>query len=335
MYDKHNDDMSDCADIFKSASAPSPLDSDDVPREHSHAFPLRRRKSLPKALLILLGMCLSVFVLALASDFGILNFGTVVRGTMHSGTPIFDESFSVSEVRNVRVNLSTTHVAVREHDGDEMRIVFARPVGRNYIRPAYDFNNATSTLVIGIQDSTYRNPFFSLGLTNNAVLTIYIPKGRMLSQLRISTTYGDITINDVARMNDVFLDTDRGRISVENVQVRTIYPITRSGRLRLNDIQALNILTLSSTGRQDISYVSVRQELFITTSSGAVFLNHATSVNRAIVFSSTGNIAISHSRFDGELIVSATSGAIVLYNVDADMDRADITNDPDARISIE
>jgi len=315
MDKKYNkpEDVCDIADLYKSASAPSPLDSDDIPHEHSHAFPLRRRKSLLEVLLTFLGMYLLVIVIALASDFGILNFGTAVWGNVYDGTPIFDESLSALVVDTIRVNLTTTQIDVRTHDGNDIRIVFTPPFGRNYIHPVYHLNTGNRTLRIGIPLDTYRDPFFSLGLNDNSTLTIYLPSRGRLSTIEIRTTDGNIT--------------------AENVNARFFMATTRNGDIQLTDLQSVELMSVAINGRQDITNASALSIAYID-SRGAINITYSRFSRQTIIYGASGDISITNSRIGGTLEISASSGAITLYNVDVNLDRAEITNDPDAPISI-
>ncbi|MCL2576051.1 MAG: DUF4097 domain-containing protein [Defluviitaleaceae bacterium] len=230
-----------------------------------------------------------------------------VSGTVN-GEDVYDESFSINDVRNININLTITNIEVVEHNGNDVRVVFTPPSGNNYVRPVFEHNRNNGTL--NIHQASHIQ-VFSFGFNTRSNLTIYLPRGAEFDNLDLRSTTGRINASNINAGNFIS-HTSTGNHNLSNITARDISVRSTTGRIDLdNSSSSQNITVSATTGNINVSRIEAANNLELSTTTGRIDATNAHASGNIEARASTGNINISgNSSATGSIYIRTTTGRI-------------------------
>lgn len=236
------------------------------------------------------------------------------------------------ELENVSLTATTGRInaANIEASGDvQIRTTTGRITAENIVGGNLDISATTGRITI--DDATTNSGDAQIRATTGSISAERINSA---ANLTASATTGRTVLSDIDAAGSFAVSTTTGRIRVDRANAANLRTTATTGRVTLAglDVQG-DVEVRTTTGSVNVDGANAR---YIQTSSttGRNTINYINTTGGATVRTTTGRIAVSDSRIDGALSASATTGRISLSNVDTDMNRANLNNNRNARISV-
>ena len=229
---------------------------------------------------------------------GFTAAGDEIYGTLH---------FAESEISNLDVRLVNARVEISPHDGRDLLVEFIPPNIGRYNRPLYEI--VGDRLVVA-EPTAGRWGFFVFNFNiRSGTLAISVPRDAdgFFDDFSVRNTNGVISCaagsNHFA--NTARLNTTNGAITARDIYAGRIDISSTNGALNISNLSARTIEAGTTNGAIVAENVDVSRDLSLRTTNGAISLRD--------------------SQILDTLVARTTNGGITLSNVDADMDRADLS----------
>jgi len=153
-------------------------------------------------------------------------------------------------------------------------------------------------------------------------------------EFRSTTGNINLTSSIVRDFNNVTINASTGRITASDFNANSVNIRSTTGNINVDRIDTTSDFTATaSTGRIEAN--GIRANMFqFTTTTGNISLDNGSTANNASFQASTGRVNISNTEIRGVLDVRTTTGNVNLTNVNTDMNRANITTNRTANVTI-
>ncbi|MCL2854840.1 MAG: DUF4097 domain-containing protein [Defluviitaleaceae bacterium] len=258
------------------------------------------------------------------------NLGDLALRTSTGNIEISMSGENIAETLDLR---STTG-RINARNFSAGRIAVQSTTGRIELESLQSGNNLTANSTTGNIDGT--------NLQAGGDLRISATTGRInLTDVNgadgeFRSTTGNITLNAHDRpFDNVSITATTGRINARRFYAESVTIRSTTGNIDISNITTTSNFTASaSTGQIIADNLEVEGGLSLTTTTGNINLD-ASGISRDASFrASTGRVVISDTGIDGLLEVRTTTGNVNLTRVNTDMNRADITTNRSANVTI-
>lgn len=179
-----------------------------------------------------------------------------------------------------------------------------------------DFNLFQNDNIVLEIPASYQDAV-TIKTTNGDIDLSAFPK---MTNLHLTTTFGDIRVEDVEAMEQLNANTTNGKIVFMNSDVQgDVEATTTFGKIEVNNIDCKGNVTLSSSNKDIVlDQVQVEKEMHVDTTFGDIEVakSHA---QKTYLSTTNGNVDIKNAFHTEEITISSTFGYIEFQELRADV----------------
>ncbi len=238
---------------------------------------------------------------------GVGVIGTVLTFNSNGKQEIVKETKTI-EAENIKdIKIDTDNAKVEIVSTDESKITLEQSgIKKNMDKGNLKVDIAGEKLVIQLKDKQFK--FFSFNFFDKlSIIKVYVPK-RVYQSLEIMSNNGRIEVADI-NAKKVKLDTDNGRIDLDNIKGSLLTVKSDNGRIEANKIDVTVFKGYTSNGRIDLKQVQA-SETNLETDNGKILLNDVTGA--IIAKTDNGAISLLSDDLNSPIELESDNGSITI-----------------------